>query len=299
MSKHLLFISLSVWCVAVLLSVGAVFSADPCVPDCSSSAQGDKVEDPLNCTNYYICLDVDLPTDYPVPCDAGTSFLAADGDCTGSTPCLPTCEPENCHSTCDSTAVDIISDAKNCSIYYLCANGNIIMQMNCPTNYPYFDAATEACVSQKSVCCSDVCVPYCHADELQTVDPTDCTKYYICKAEGPVDPTLHHSCDSGSNFDVSVGLCVAGAPCITLCSGSTTPGEGTTPTPGGNCTTSMTCSSLGYFAKCSYCQQQYYHCVQAGEEALVESCTGSLVFNPGTDYPYCVSPSDCPHKSLF
>ncbi|XP_053632543.2 peritrophin-44-like [Cherax quadricarinatus] len=293
MSKHLLFISLSVSCVLLLLGATEALSVDLCEPDCAGATPGTLVEDPANCTRYYVCLDDDLPTENPLSCPSGTSFDNSSLSCTGSVPCDPSCTPAVCHLTCNnSITVDSISDPMDCSIYYVCSNGDVFGPMECPASTPYFDG--ETCVNDKSACCGDLCVPYCQPGEIQVPDPIDCTKYYVCPETGAVKPEYHFTCPAGSNFEVALGTCVADAPCIILCTDSAT-----TASPSFNCTTSMTCSSAGYFAKCSYCQPQYYHCTQAGHEAVVESCAGTLVFNPDPGYPYCISSSDCPYKPLF
>ncbi|KAK8747988.1 hypothetical protein OTU49_016256, partial [Cherax quadricarinatus] len=287
-----------VWCVAALLGAAAALTADVCEPDCSSAAVGTNVADPKNCHKFYVCFGEDQPP-ISLSCPDGQYFKDTATGCTEETdPCENSCKPTGCHSTCDPDLFsDTIVDLMNCSIYYLCSSGNVVGSPGvCPAEKPYYDG-TE-CVETDEKCCSDQCYPYCQDTTSNITDPTDCNNYYSCTVVGPADQTQHFTCPQGSNFDVTVGKCVPGATCNTLCAGSTIPGEGTT-TPSSGCVDSMTCSSVGYFAKCSYCQQQYFHCVQAGEEAVVQSCTGTLVFNPGPDYPYCVSPSDCPHKSLF
>ncbi|XP_069178529.1 uncharacterized protein [Procambarus clarkii] len=268
--------------VAALLWVTEVFSA--CEPDCSGKNPMDLVEDPLNCTNYYICVGDGEPSDVPIPCDSDTSFNAVVGNCSGPADCHPTCTPSPCHLTCTGN-MDMISDPKDCSIYYICSPGNIIGPYDCPADRPYFNG--ETCVKDNTVCCGDLCNAYCQAGIAEIADPYDCHKFYMCPEAGPAEEKYHFTCPSGGTFDVAVGQCVVGAPCNILCSGG-----GTDP-PSPDCQESMTCTAVGLFPMCTTCYQQYFNCHTVGQPATVETCTGSLLFSTNPSSPYCMRPEDC------
>ncbi|XP_042209191.1 uncharacterized protein LOC121857264 [Homarus americanus] len=260
--------------LVVLCTVG-VFSKDNCVPDCSGKKVLDRVTDPLNCTKYFIC-----------------------GNCSGPVNCTPKCEPPACHLTCNGS-LDSISDPNDCGIYYICSAGNILGPISCPKDRPYFDGKT--CTTDSSQCCSGLCTPYCQAGIVEAPDPVNCTNYYICSRTGPADEKLHFSCPSGENFDVAQGHCIPGAKCTIMCPKTTVPGSHTTPSGGGSsvmpttdCLDNMKCNATGYFPKCASCQQDYFHCWKVHEDALVETCTGDLVFNTDPSYPYCIDPTTCP-----
>ncbi|XP_069179291.1 uncharacterized protein [Procambarus clarkii] len=294
MAKQLLLVSLSVALVAALL---CGFAAGNCEPFCPSPPPPTRmVADPLDCTRYYLCLgDDNLPSDSSIACPTGESFDPTTFACKFQLSCLPSCDLQFCHLQCN-TAVMNIFDPNNCSIFYQCVGGLPIGPFVCPVHLPYFDG--QSCGTDKSTCCSDPCLAYCFEEDMEIPDPHDCTRYYICTGTGPATEKEHQTCSSGSNFDVSTGRCVAGAPCNIPCGKTTAPGESTT-TPTPNCEESMTCTAVGQFPKCMTCDQQFFNCPNIGQSAIVETCPESYVFNTDPTYPYCVIPSDCPHHPLY
>ncbi|XP_069178931.1 peritrophin-48-like [Procambarus clarkii] len=295
MIKRLLLLSLSVVLVAALLCVTHVLAQINCDPDCSGSAASDKVPDPLNCTQYYICLAPNLASDAPVSCPEGQDFVdtACADPAPDDPPCKPTCTLNPCHLTC-AADLEKISDPKSCNNYYYCVGTSAVGPVECPVGTPYFDGTI--CGTDDTKCCGDLCIPYCYPKVVEAPDPYDCTRYYMCPEEGLASELNHNTCPSGSNFDLAMGYCVVGAPCNTLCSDTTVPGVSTTPSSG--CQESMTCTSVGLFPKCTTCDQQYFNCRTVGQPAIVETCTGSLLFNTDPSYPYCVKPDDCPHHVI-
>ncbi|XP_053632548.1 uncharacterized protein [Cherax quadricarinatus] len=197
--------------LAVVSTAGMLY-ADSCTPDCTGKNAGDKVADPLSCSNYYICLWDDTPSDHPFPCDAGMIF-GPDGNCVSGTDCTPSCEVSVCPITCNST-YSMISDPFDCSTYYICLPSDI-PALTCPSDTPYFNG--ETCVKDIGVCCQVSCTPYCGPGIVEAPDPLDCSRYYLCLEEGVPNPGYHYQCNSGENFSLQAGRCVAGAPCKTLC----------------------------------------------------------------------------------
>ncbi|KAK7083053.1 hypothetical protein SK128_005618 [Halocaridina rubra] len=285
------------------------------MPDCSAANPGDKVPDPVNCTNYYFCLADHNPSDLPLPCPPGTSF-PTDGtgtDCTGTVPCDPICGGGGgvaCHITCNGTG-DYISDPFDCGTYYECdAAGPIVPGRVCPPDRPHFDG--ESCVNNADICCYPGCSPVCEAAATQIPDPTDCTKFYICTEAGTPDESLHFPCPPGQNFDIGSGHCTAAAECKILCTstsavgGVTTTGVGSVMTTGGGgstggiqttgeCMGTLTCPDVGFYAKCITCQPEYFYCSSAGAVGSEQRCSDGLVFNPVPEYPYCILPNNCPY----
>ncbi|XP_045598720.2 uncharacterized protein [Procambarus clarkii] len=218
MTQQLLLVSLS---VAALLSATQVLAAGYCQPNCTDMAPLDKVADPLNCHQYYICFEDDTPSDAAVPCPDGTSFnaVATPPDCTGSVPCDPSCRLPPCHLTC-SGDLDTISDPTSCSSYYICSGGEVVGPLHCPSEEPYFDG--EACGADDTKCCGDLCIPYCYPGLVEVPDPYNCHNFYVCPKEGLAEELYLNSCPSGANFDLAKGRCEADADCNTLCGGTTT-----------------------------------------------------------------------------
>ncbi|XP_071544991.1 uncharacterized protein [Panulirus ornatus] len=295
-------------CLLFLLPLAALMALgvsgmlrEGCDPaDCSGKNPGDMVADPMNCTQFYFCLDDGVVLDKPYPCPDAGGFDPNAGVCTDNTTCAAPCQP-SCKMTCSGTPLEKIGDPKDCNKYYVCAGEDAVGPFPCPAEKPYFDG-TE-CGGDFSKCCEIICVPYCPADAGDVPDPLDCTRYYECTAAGLIaDDAGHKSCPAGENFDIPTGKCTADAPCKTLCGGAegtTEPVDGSVSvtgiTPTSGCLASLTCTELGYFPKCTTCQQEYFHCTAVGQPAATGKCSGTLVFNPDPDFPYCVLPSNCPY----
>nr|XP_045600708.1 peritrophin-1-like [Procambarus clarkii] len=211
MIKH----SLLTVTLAVVCAVGTL-QQDSCLPDCTGKNPLDKVPDPLNCTNYYICINDGTPADHALACPSDNFFDPEELDCFPAPPegCQAACPSPGCLVTCNGS-YSMISDAFNCSTYYVCIEGVPDIEFTCPSEDPYFDGVS--CVSDKDACCKVSCVPYCQTGVVQALDPTDCTKCYLCPQEGPVDPSLHFTCDIEEHFDYQSGQCVAGSSCTSLC----------------------------------------------------------------------------------
>ncbi|XP_069178926.1 peritrophin-1-like [Procambarus clarkii] len=207
--------SLLIITLAVVCAVG-ILQQDACLPDCNGKNPLDKVPDPKNCTNYYICIDDGIYSDHAVPCPSGNYFDPSSSACApgSADDCEAPCKPSDCHITCNGS-FSLISDPLECGKYYVCIAGSPGLPVTCSPDAPYFNGVN--CVDDKEVCCIVSCDPYCQPGIVETPDPTDCTKYYMCNEEGAVDPNLHFSCGSGEHFDYQIGRCASGATCNPLC----------------------------------------------------------------------------------
>ncbi|KAK7086507.1 hypothetical protein SK128_015258 [Halocaridina rubra] len=195
-------------CPRYLLVMSATLTmvgSQSCDPDCSGQNPGTKVEDPRNCTRYYICMAGELPSDVPLPCPSGEEFMSGvcQAPAPGATPCSPSCSPTGCHLTCTSIG-DHIADPFNCQAFYTCDVGGPGIVQFCPESIPHFDHSQQKCANDESVCCSPSCEPYCDTNVIQIADPTDCTKFYICDS-APIYPPF--SCPPGEIFDIGIGHC--------------------------------------------------------------------------------------------
>lgn len=198
-----------------MVSVAALLALENCQPDCFDHVAGDKVEDPLNCTQFYLCVYDGQPSDDTVACGPGDIFDAAIGECVPGSSCQPSCVPTKCDSKCTGIE-DFIQDPLNCNAYYLCIIGqNIEGPYYCPPDRPYFDG--NHCISDDSRCCDNLCLPYCHPGDVQIIDPKDCSQYYLCTEEGPASENTHFPCPSGETFQISSGKCQPDVACVILC----------------------------------------------------------------------------------
>jgi len=300
--------------VMVVVVGGRVAIAESCVPDCEGMALGDKVEDPKECHNYYICLGNNLATDHSVPCDNGTYFSPSDSDCIDETvPCNSTCGGGSlgCKLQCDpdsTTEIEFISDL-DCNKYYICFSGNLQGPFTCPAMHPHFDGAQ--CVDVETGCCKHPCEPYCEAKDTIIPDPVSCKNFYFCNDVGIPDDIFKFACGDDKNFDLHLGECSASAPCVTICDNTTSkttiPGQTTIPgkttVPGqttvpvlttlgpNDCVASLVCSEQGYFPVCTSCYQYYFACTTIGQSATQLKCPGSLVFDPVVHV--CLLPENC------
>ncbi|XP_071544983.1 uncharacterized protein [Panulirus ornatus] len=298
-------------CLLLLLLLAALMVAgvagmqrDECQPDCSGKNPGDAVPDPKDCTRYYLCLDDGVYLEDPFSCPDGETFVLPEGQCKANGPCMTLCPPKECQMTCDGYPSKV-ADPRDCSRFYVCTDEDTVVPMSCPSDKPYFDGAALVCGTDLSACCSDPCNPFCFTAGTNVPDPLDCSRYYICSDDNvPVSEGSHMCCPVGQNFNILFGRCSEGAPCTILCDEGgvdTTPAVDTSSTtsvtPTSGCLASLTCTELGYFPRCTTCQPEYFHCSAIGQPAVIEKCSGNLMFNPDPSYPYCVLPGNCPYHS--
>ncbi|XP_063853390.1 uncharacterized protein LOC135096082 [Scylla paramamosain] len=262
-------------------------SAKPAAPkkcevDCAGITDGVNVENPKDCHQYYICIGGSALG--PLDCPDGEYFDASTGDCVTNGPeeCTPTCGGAGgtCTYECGTNAV-YKADRYDCSTYYDCASGAV---MHCGQETPFFNG--ETCQTEEKFCCH--CNPYCYTgdENKKVLDPTDCTKYYLCLEANKV-PEYSGSCSSG-NFDPFLHECSLTAPCFTFCTNVVKPD---------GCIDTFTCQEVGYFPRCvDKCTQEYYHCSAGdiGSVVAADTCPGETVFDPNESS--CVKLSQCSIK---
>ncbi|MPC62337.1 Peritrophin-44 [Portunus trituberculatus] len=249
-----------------------------CDPDCSTAKDGDRVENPKDCHTYYVCFSNHAMG--PVDCPDGQFFNSTAGNCVANGPveCKPSCGGGSCTYECNDPSIPFRADRYDCSTYHDCASGAM---MRCDKDKPFFNG--EACQTDESKCCH--CKPYCYTDDKGhlVMDPTDCTKYYLCLDNNTI-PDASGRCSTG-NFDPFTQKCSLSTPCLTFCANVVKPD---------GCIHTYTCQKTGKFAACPHkCTQDYFHCLAAdiGSVVAATSCTGDYVFHPNLGY--CVVPTAC------
>lgn len=281
-------------------------AAQSCTPNCDGANILDKVPDPENCTNYYVCFGDGIVSDHPVPCEAGNEFDNATRECVaaGGATCGGcdsggggggelTCEV-TCPVPSSSGTLDLISHIE-CDKYYVCLAGVVQGPFTCPSDKKYFNSETKECGTSNDKCCNRPCQPYCPAKNMLVPDPTSCKHFYYCSVDADTpDDAFRFECDAGKTFSLPLGQCTSDAECVTICqsttSGTGQPGKSTTPSSS-DCNESLTCTSKGYFPVCPHCDQRYLACTNVGEQATLSKCPGELMFDPNLHY--CVLPENC------
>lgn len=248
----------------------------------------------MDCTQFYVCVNVNEPSDHPVACQPPTGiFDPVLGECVTGDTCVATCAPHSCRLRCNGS-LDVIPDTTNCNRYYICdAAFDAVGPYECPSENPFFNG--EVCVDKEWQCCQTECTPFCHSGDVQIIDPTDCNKYYICLEEGPPLEENHFTCPPGETFQPSSSICVPDATCLILCNGTISTSTTTTSTTTTDCLSSMTCPYKGKFAMCHSCDQRYFECESYGESGIPSSCDDGFLFNTDPSYPYCVLGVECPY----
>ncbi|KAK7086083.1 hypothetical protein SK128_005376 [Halocaridina rubra] len=275
-----------------LLSFYIAFaSGQECLANCTGHASNDKVPDPNNCTQYYVCLPGQVPSDDPFSCSVGEEFDPVLGNCTAPYGCKPTCAGSGCHMTCYNVD-EYIADPVNCSLFYVCDINGPGAAEACPGSSPFYNPVSGICTQDSSVCCKPSCIPFCEELSIQVPDPKNCSQYYQCNS-GPVYPPK--ACPAGEVFNIGTGRCDPTAKCVEWCSQT---GPTTTLSPPSNCIqpSDTTCSNSGFFSVCNtFCIHEYYFCEAAGTTPILQTCTADLLFNPVPEWPYCVLSSNCPY----
>ncbi|XP_063853381.1 peritrophin-44-like [Scylla paramamosain] len=257
---------------------------DKCDPDCSFANDGDNVENPKNCHQFYVCFDKEAIG--PIDCPDGKYFNKNTSDCVTNGPeeCTPVCGGPSGSCAYECGGDPYVADRYDCSIYHDCASGTV---MHCDQETPFFNG--ETCQTEEKYCCH--CNPYCYKGDIgkKVLDPTDCTKYYVCIEENVI-PDLSGHCSNGK-FDPFLHECSSSAPCLTLCTNVVKPD---------GCIDMFTCKKVGNFPACvDRCTPQYYKCGPGDIGSVVgsQSCSGDTVFDPLLGY--CVYPSLCSIQELI
>ncbi len=189
----------SLLCSQSLWAAGAA-GQNSCEPSCPEGCSGgEKVPNPVNCRQYYECLEDCVPSDPVFDCPDGSKFDADTFECveddgTATITC-GTCSPK-CKFTCTEGYTGVIADREDCQIGYLC-QFETPLQVTCSGDTLYFDG--DNCQANETLCC-DKCQVYCEAPFIETLDPYDCTAYYYCTEEGWPLPEDRYQCDDGEMF---------------------------------------------------------------------------------------------------
>ena len=186
-----------------------VWSADVCTPTCEGRDKGDYVADPLNCTQYYICLNDCQLIDVPKSCEEGTYFdgsISPPADpCTGSGKCKPLCMNSACVTECVD-GINFANDPKNpCQGVIYCASSDKPSISFCPSD-KYFSYEKQTCTDNSYDCC-DPCIPYCTKPFTQIQNPSNCREYYFCNKDVQIDEDKVHICPEDQMFNSTSGHC--------------------------------------------------------------------------------------------
>ncbi|KAK4323951.1 hypothetical protein Pmani_005410 [Petrolisthes manimaculis] len=136
-----------------------------CEPYCTVDDQYKQIIDPLNCTNYYICMAEGPPSElYHLSCPSGETFDMTDGSCSAEAPCITLCNSTDGGGM--TTGSGDCQDTMTCTV-----DGSFPKCTTCQKQYFYCPSNQgEAYVMECSgelVFNTDASYPYC-------VLPTDC-----------------------------------------------------------------------------------------------------------------------------
>lgn len=208
-----------------MLFAGAASQEDACAPDCTGVAVGEPLGSLCDCREYYVCLSDGISSDSSFICPPEAPYFEPDiSTCGNDASVCPTPDPGTCLMECSNPpTLELIVEPNDCTKYYVCDGISLepIGPVTCPNETSWFNGT--ACVSDQLACCARPvapCDPFCTAADVnnEIIDPLDCTKYYICLAEGRPSELHHLSCSTGQNFDTTTGHCSQDAPCIIFCS---------------------------------------------------------------------------------
>lgn len=189
-------------------------------PDCSGTNKGELVEDPDDCTSFYLCEDSDEFIG-PIPCDEGFCFEPRKSDCIEiKDPSTCGCSdlPQQCVRNCSGVG-DQLFDFDDCTKYKTCisSNNEDAHIYECPADRPWWDG--KVCGTDPLKCCNCQ-VPTCmDGDEGNLLaDPSDCHSYYLCFVLGDELITQHLTCEDGGSFIPEIGQCnVHAKECSDIC----------------------------------------------------------------------------------
>ncbi|XP_063598920.1 uncharacterized protein LOC134775365 isoform X1 [Penaeus indicus] len=270
-----------VFVVIEILACCASFSAAKCEPTCQGHVAGDNIPDPLNCHQFYICLDTLQPTPAPFACPDGEDFDSV------TLSCMSPSDPNYvCDRSCFVCAYEcgskpLVSDPWDCSMFYECTEGVAGQAMKCSHENPFFDGYV--CQDDEDKCCS--CIAYCSTGDLGRYipDPQNCRGYYQCLNRGPAQEAHHSYCTAG-HFDYLHQKCSITFPCFGLCYSH----------PPEECIETFVCESEGFFPKCpTMCDPSFYECSVNDVGFVVEAkqCPDGMLFDPVTST--CVHDYEC------
>lgn len=205
-----------------------------CAPSCSNATgvihEGQKVPNPSDCYEYYICSDVNGDTVFEVSdealrCSDGLYFNTETKSCraiptNGDPYCTNMCSP--CAVACSSPG-ETLPDPASCSDYYVCLSGaeTDYVHVGCDPDLLY-DFTKNSCQPADTARCfeeCDECKVYCVL-EGRIPNPADCTGYLYCE---PPDQYVQFHCAEGDVYNPATKECEHSEEgCQNSCGGNTT-----------------------------------------------------------------------------
>ncbi|XP_045598708.2 uncharacterized protein [Procambarus clarkii] len=270
---------------------GTVPCKNTCIlPECKLECSSDPGTrpDPKNCSSYYFCTGGNVYG--PLPCPDNSPYFNGDSGACEVSPSV--CCRDPCAAYCMDSQVET-QDPYDCHMYYLCpASGpaDPSYHFTCPSGQ-YFDVAEGKCIDGAD--CSAPCASSFPGDDTTTPEGGSSTPTSVSNTPTSVSNTP----TSVSNTPTSIWntpTSVSNTPTSVSNTPTTGPSITTAPTP--NCLDSMICTNVGYFPKCTTCEQEYFICQFVGYPADIGTCLGDKVFNTNPAYAYCISPSVCPFQ---
>ena len=153
------------------------------------------------------------PSD-PSPCSAGSFFETTSGSPpgTGSWQPYSTGTGGFCFNTCNPC--NAYPHPTESGFFYFNAEDNVLIQVDCAAEIPYYDYKNGQCQTEPSRCFnfSDPCKYYC-IGETNVPDTYDCTSFYQCNSPS----SAHFTCPADKILYPQTAVCSAGTNCIPQC----------------------------------------------------------------------------------
>ncbi|KAL7638837.1 UNVERIFIED_CONTAM: hypothetical protein RMT77_010371 [Armadillidium vulgare] len=213
--------SLLVLCIFVCLSSCDFEDLCDVSNDCEGKEAGTGIQDPVNCRKFYQCVlnangEVRV-SDNSMYCPYQGRFNEETQQCEDDlTTCVYKCSNLLCPKTCEGLPDGTrIAAPYDCSKYRICNNGtDLPISVNCP-DYYYFNGTD--CGNDVFACCN-ICMPYCQFAGTQVEDPANCNRYYLCEKDDYLPGSSEHfDCPEDTHFNRTLGECVEGYECDTVC----------------------------------------------------------------------------------
>ncbi|KAL7638838.1 UNVERIFIED_CONTAM: hypothetical protein RMT77_010372 [Armadillidium vulgare] len=215
-------INLRVLSIIVCLSICDLEDLCDVSNDCEGKEVGTLIQDPLNCHRFYQCVlnsegEVRV-SDSSILCHYEGRFNEETQQCEDDvSTCVDKCSNLMCPKTCeglpDGTRIAVPYD---CFLFQICNHEvDLPIYGTCLLSNPYFNG-TDCCFDAFSCC--NICMPYCQFANTQVEDPANCNRYYLCEKDDYIPGSSEHfDCPEDTHFDRTLGECVEGYECDTVC----------------------------------------------------------------------------------
>lgn len=227
--------------------------AEPCISAdiCTGVPDDSALPVPHQCNAFFFCMD-NVSTYYQ--CPEGDYFNANVGIC------LPDIEATCINPCVNTTGIVTTLPHPDCSMYYLCNNGQTYVQ-NCTQGY--YDVATGVC-STTAVCPT----AFCQNQPEYTTFPVEgnTQEFYICI--GGI--AVLKQCLPGTAFNATVEVCL--------------------PAPSASCNQTMCPNNFEAFPTLD--GQTNAFCFCKGNDAYLETCPLDYTFNETLGICYSNAPCD-------